>query len=320
MACPTRRSSHLLLAPTHNGLGNQYFGIEKGLWLAMALNRTLVLPPLLQHQGHGSFDYFPRCHATSHHTAAALKAYASLPMRWTRLFDFRGLSVVDFADVRPNYTNAFELACSKTRGWRGRKLRAAAGDAKAIITGSTLRMELDALRTELKGDTCGWRLLTAAHVLPFAEPLRSVAAELAKSLQPFVAVHLRSGDADNIDAETVVAAVAKRVFARRVGQRRTYVAYDRNVSFAHFRRFFFALCPDCPPCVGRHEAWAAVDADRRQFLVKEYGAHFAGIALDHEIAARADDLILSDGAVHTFRKKSSFGRLLQRRWLTYRHN
>ena len=60
-ACPRVRRTHYLLPTTSNGFGNQYYAIEKATWLALATNRTLILPPVLDHAGPRAFAAWPGC-------------------------------------------------------------------------------------------------------------------------------------------------------------------------------------------------------------------------------------------------------------------
>ena len=59
--CPRVRSDHFLLPTKANGYGNQYLALEKAAWLALATNRTLVLPPMLDHAGARAWGHWPPC-------------------------------------------------------------------------------------------------------------------------------------------------------------------------------------------------------------------------------------------------------------------
>ena len=68
--CPPPRSDkYLMFAPT-GGLGNQWYGLQTAVWLAYALRRTLVLPPLLSHH---AFSGGYKDHAACSSTTASTK-------------------------------------------------------------------------------------------------------------------------------------------------------------------------------------------------------------------------------------------------------
>mmetsp|Transcript_7956 Transcript_7956/g.24576 ORF Transcript_7956/g.24576 Transcript_7956/m.24576 type:complete len:375 (-) Transcript_7956:68-1192(-) len=359
--CPVVRASHFVLSPTHGGFGNQAFGVEKALWVAWALNRTLIVPPLLTHGGANAFNAYPRCGKEASFEAAALRRYGKASavdgLRWTGLVDFgrlreTGARVVDYADAKRDIATAKRttVACGR---WDARRLRETVPESSVVVVGSTLRMDLDELRRDLQRSSCGWKLLAAAHVLPFKARVRTVARKFVESIpRPFAALHLRSGDAFKQDrTEAVVAAVALNVAPTLSRFRALYVSYDLEASFALFQRFLAALCggdgdddversglaetsmegvPSPQELNCSHVApalsleslllahrttdiRAAYDA-----LLARHGAEFARIALDQQVAALSADLLLSDGAHHTFRRTSSFGRLLRRRWHAHR--
>jgi len=380
--CPVVRRSHLVVSPTHNGFGNQAFGLEKALWVAWALNRSLILPPLLRHSGPHAFNAYPRCGREKAFEAAALRRYgrASNLTRWTGIVDFgrvreTGLRVVDYADARGEIARAQRttVACG---AWDVSRLRAHVNDTVEVaVVGSTLRMDLAELRRDLQRSSCGWKLLAAAHAIPFRTHVRRFARVLAQSIpRPYAALHLRSGDAFAAErTEAVVAAVVLDVAPRLRRFRALYVSYDLPEAFSLFQTFLAAICgggadnggdeeerksggggssrrrrrrrqlsspsafnsaattnppppPPPPPQNCSHvvplslESLLLMDnstADHQtayDALLARHGDEFARIALDQQIAALAADLFLSDGAHHTFRRTSSFGRLLRRRW------
>jgi len=357
MSCPKVRETHFILSPTHNGFGNQYMGIEKALMLALVLNRTMVLPPMLEHE---DFNFFPRCGKKIHAISfgnGSFQAYKKVIQkrngtRWTQMFDFSvltssGIKVVDFEDVATNtpFENIPRLSCDFTRNLDIYSIRSIIPDNIIAIVGSAFRMKLDILRKDLQvSSRCGWKLLSTVHTLPFQSIITQAAQTIIQNrLGPYGydALHLRSGDKSGENSETVVAAVVHKIYPqlRLTQQRPIYVAYDLDSSFRQFSSFLQAICgQECGRAIGHanmilprpiniHDKQKLSQrkdyltlARIRSDLFALFGQELAEIALDLEIAANARALHLSDGARHTFRRMSSFGRVLRRRWTHYQLN
>ena len=119
-ACPRVRETHYLLPTTSNGFGNQYYAIEKAAWLALATNRTLILPPVLDHAGPRAFAAWPGCGDAKRIGAdAVLRTYrrvAAGASRWRDVLEFSevevaGVRVVDFAEWAPGAVSDLTGLC-----------------------------------------------------------------------------------------------------------------------------------------------------------------------------------------------------------------
>lgn len=308
-------------------------GLEKAVWLAYVLNRTLVAPPLLEHSGRYSFGSWPLCESSSRrnytqkHVEWALTAYERIisergnRTRWSRLLDFSnleraGAKIIDYASVRParsELTGAWELACSRTRGLGTSRVKEVAGEADLVVVGSTLRMELGAVRRDLRRSRCGWRVLQSAHVVPFVATITDLADTVASTFGPYAAVQLRTGDTPGINAETVSAAVVADIAPKLPRDMPLFVSFDLEFSLQAFSRFLRSYCISCGSIFTRADI---IQQHRAAYedISRVVGTNFADISVDQEVASRAAHLFLTDTASRTFRKKSTFGRLIHRRF------
>lgn len=325
--CPRVRKSHRVLAPLHNGFGNQVMGLEKAAWVAFALNRTLVVPPVLEHAGRFSFGTWPHCSGVAKYADLATAAYdrivGDVSRPWTKLLDFAevenaGLSVEDYdGDARSGggkFKLQWRMSCTTTKHWGIERFREEDNDDAALImVGSPLRMEVGRLRRELGATRCGWRLLQAAHVIPFSKVVRDFTKQIER--RPYASVQLRTGDKAGVEAETVAAAVVARIAPQLPRGMPVFVAFDLPFSFDAFQKFLRSYCPECGLAFNRRDIKREHQAEFDVFQAALGGSqNIADIAIDQEFGSRASKLFLTDGATHTFRKKSSFGRILQRRW------
>ena len=234
-ACPRVRSTHYLLPTTSNGFGNQYYAIEKAAWLALATNRTLILPPVLDHAGPRAFAAWPGCGEAKRIGAdAVLRAYRRVSdadaSRWRDVLDFSeveaaGVRVVDFAGWVPEAVSDLTGLCGGTAVGA-----LTAATAEVVVTGSPLRMELETLRrSSLQNSRCGWRLISAAYAPPFLSLIADAAAAEAATRRPFVAVHLRTGDRSTIDTDARAAQAASSSSTWRRRPRRRRAASSRRL-------------------------------------------------------------------------------------------
>lgn len=111
-----RRERRLLLYAAHSGLGNQLVQLGSALLLAKLLNRTLVLPPILEHGEvagpgrHGSCSGSAAAHATLARRALQLyqrHATANMRQRFDDVFDLSSYAVAPF---RPGLQWAFDFS------------------------------------------------------------------------------------------------------------------------------------------------------------------------------------------------------------------
>lgn len=349
--CAEVRRDKFLLSPTHNGLGNQYMGWEKALWLSYSLNRTLVSPPLLRHQGELAFNSWPHCGPKEAEAFAgrALLAYDRITAKkgvsssWSAIFDVSqlatsGMRVIDYAALtakqKKGAVGAWRIACDATRGSDDRRLSQLVpnDDASLIVVGSAFRMDLKTLHAALqRAGSCSQALLSKARCLPLEAPFRRIGEQVANTIQPYLSVHLRTGDHHGKRSNNVVAAVHKKIEIELMRKRASsqlpdlrsiFISYDLKSSFNVFSTLL--LCR-VKSCVGRDMVLGTNNSllndtaspGLQRNLVSRYGSEVVGLALDQEIAAKADVLILTDGSEVTFRRTSTFGMILRRRWAAY---
>mmetsp|Transcript_21138 Transcript_21138/g.65020 ORF Transcript_21138/g.65020 Transcript_21138/m.65020 type:complete len:375 (+) Transcript_21138:66-1190(+) len=324
-ACPRVRPDHFLLPTTANGYGNQWYALEKASWLALATNRTLILPPVLDHAGPRSWGRYPPCeHGGAQEAGDVIEKYrrvaAAGAPRWTTILDFSevaaaGLRVVDFiaSDVFLESQHRARAIFDVTGvcGKHAAHLLRDADHATILVAGSPLRMELDDLRRRLRNSKRGWRLLTAAYAPPFQKRITAAAAAAVERFVPpgasFAAVQLRTGDRPSPEAEARTAHLVTFLQPELAAHGLPiYCAYDLEASFDAFFAFLAATCDACGGVFGRR----AVGVD--DALIELLGPELAGVAFDVALAARAARLYLSDEAPHAFRRRSTFGRLLKR--------
>ena len=307
--CPRVRSDHFLLPTTANGYGNQYLALEKAAWLALATNRTLVLPPMLDHAGARAWGHWPPCGKS--YAGEALRTYerivAAGAPRWSTVLNFSklasaGVRVVDYplASSAEAVADGTGLCGSRAAGGLG-----AFDDEKVLVAGSPLRMDLDALRRNLQRSRCGWRVIDAVYAAPFVRRVAAAAARAART--PFAAVQLRTGDRPGAGADARTAHLVSFLKPRleKLGLP-VYVAYDLDASFDAFAAFLRASCDGCGAVFGRRQL------PKYAGLVDAYGRELADVVLDLAFAARAASLFLSDDAPHAFRQRGTFGRLMKR--------
>lgn len=349
--CAEVRRDKFLLSPTHNGLGNQYMGWEKALWLSYSLNRTLVSPPLLRHQGELGFNSWPHCGPKEAEAFAGRAIFAydrilakkGVSSSWSAIFDVSqlansGMHVIDYAALtakqKKGAVGAWRMTCDATRGSDNRRLAQLVenDESSLIIVGSAFRMDLKTLHATLqRAGGCSQALLSVARCLPLAAPFRLIGEQVATAIQPYLSVHLRTGDHHGKRSKTVVTAVHKKIEVELMrkqasGQladiRSIFISYDLKSSFNVFSTLL--LCR-VKSCVGRDMVLGTNKSllnntallGLQRNLVSRYGSEVVGLALDQEIAAKADVLILTDGSEVTFRRTSTFGMILRRRWAAY---
>ena len=331
----------LLLAPTHNGFGNQMFGLEKALWLALCLNRTLVVPPMLQHSHDRlGFESWPRssCEKTEAYVKKAFKRYDAIVditptvSRWTRLVNFTaarnaGARIIDYADVRGRpYEVISKLSCNhRPKGKSCAAIRDLVGNVGDFVAlGSAMPLDLAALKKTIPETL--QPAVEAAHVLPFHNDVQTIADTIAVDIDPFVAVHLRAGQ-----RKKVVEAMDDHLRSQTLAGNNitAFIASDSGMSFDYLRSLPFC---DHHPCLDQHfllnNATSPGPSGRffRRHSAHEvwrklhslFPADFLSIALDQELAARSRALFLTDSHLKaTFRKTSTFAMILRRRWVSY---
>ena len=333
--CPAVRGDRYLLAPTHNGFGNQLLGVEKALWLAVALNRTLIVPPLLRH---GEFERWPPCApaGVAAAGAAAAAAYrgaaAARPAtsRFGALFDLRSLAAagalaVDFAASPLRNASSAEpvrvanASCARTAGLGAAALRAKfERDAQVVEVGSALRMDLAALRADLRRAPCGRLVVRRASVVPFARPVVAAGAAVAAAAfgagAEYDAAHLRTGDrASNASDGFARAAARAAAETSRASGRPLYVAADLARSFDVFARGARCVTGGGCACL-RTAANATAAASAAVAAVRAAHGGAGDAALDLEVASGAAALVdLARGAPTSFRKLSTFFVHMRRR-------
>mmetsp|Transcript_29237 Transcript_29237/g.87441 ORF Transcript_29237/g.87441 Transcript_29237/m.87441 type:complete len:292 (-) Transcript_29237:306-1181(-) len=136
-AGPPARPGRLLMYASTGGLGNQLAGLRSAMTLAAGLNRTLVVPPFLEH---GELPYGGGCK-----TAAG---EAELAKRALRLYNFSAsqnlVDVLDFSrgvvrfdpneHARPTLATEYAAARVVEQGaFRRRPLDARQGEARMLL-------------------------------------------------------------------------------------------------------------------------------------------------------------------------------------------
>jgi hypothetical protein len=231
--CGRIRRNNLLLYAAHSGFGNQELSLRRALLVAYALNRTLVLPPLLQQADLSFGPPEVRCRNTSwqaYMQAQAEQLYTgkgSTDGAYESLlsaYDFSelerlGMHFADFRHVAPKRFAGAALApvgCTKHDRYTARELRATLKplhDAAAVRLGSAyfLKADLQGLRAS---DSCFKAISHAALRLPFVASIERVAAVAIRRLrQPFAAIHVRLADGGLHTATSMAAVEASMVAA-----------------------------------------------------------------------------------------------------------
>ena len=341
MPCRPRQSGKLLTFATTGGLGNQFLGLRAAWWLALALNRTLVLPPVLRHFSYAGPLGNNCSRSTATQAAAASRALWERMERrgeyvpWNRLLAFGSAASVDFQQIAsPSYVGktvqTVSICGSDTAGWAVRdfveQLRHHR-NADILRFGRLYNgLDTDAL------NLCQFAALGACVRDAAARALQpTLAPVLRQSLRTLLGprlghlncAHVRSGYGETAQWQSYVEAAAKPIVAHlrvtaEVERPVMYVASD--VSWARLRALepssaFGEMCR-LTRCVHREaaewiapgevERWAArwVDGARVQQL-----GEVSGMAFDLGVCALASRFWHS-GLVSGLRA-SSFATLIE---------
>ena len=240
--CNRVRSSKFLLYAAHSGFGNQELSMRKALLVAYALNRTLLLPPLLK-QGELAFgppaercadgaalaDLQRRAENTYVNNAASSRYE---PLMWAYNFSELqqlGIRVVDFASwarvggsseassdpatwgrmSRPAWRHSpiANLSCAKGKSLTAAELRATLqphSEAPLLRLGSLYFLKLSMLKLR-DADTCFRAVVTAVLGLPLAPSVVRVARAAVRRIPaPYASVHLRISDAGVVEESALV--------------------------------------------------------------------------------------------------------------------
>lgn len=224
-----------LLYASHNGFGNQYKALRKGLLLAYVLRRTLVLPPLLRHYDLECGEICCKPHVAARLRNAAPLLYAkrnsdAAHESLLRVFNLSsplltdvGVHVIDYpqyvrasspaggdgqpggGDWRAGGVHEVPLKCKDTAQWSSadfaRELGARSGRNERLLQlGSLYWFGVQRLLQDEPQLASLWRRL---RVLPLAAPLRAVADRGASRLPEggYASAHVRSlgwGDSSSL--------------------------------------------------------------------------------------------------------------------------
>jgi hypothetical protein len=248
-SCRRVRPSKLLMYAAHSGFGNQELSLRKALLLAYALNRTLVLPPLLPQTELAFGPPEERCAdraALADLQRRAERVYIQQaasgsyePLLWAYEFgelQRLGMRVVDHANwarvdggtgpstdeaawsrlARPPWRASpiANLSCAKGDRLTAAELRAALRphrEAPLLRLGSVYFLKLNMLGLR-RSDPCFAAVFDAVLRLPLAPSVMRVVRAAARRIRPpYASVHLRISDSGVADDSGAEAETSRAV-------------------------------------------------------------------------------------------------------------